>query len=135
MVAVVHEVGCGRRLYRGARDQRSLDHALQEPEELLAGFGNHAMLLQAPGDRQLHRGVALDEAGERHILARMVKAVRVVSQVVDDVEHQGVVRLLPRVEGDQLPFQQVEKSGEIDVVGMPGGDRFGHVKTPATPSR
>ena len=112
---------------------KSLLQTAADPRD--ARSGDHAMLLQSPGDRQLQRRVARDEAGERHVLAGMVHAVRVVSQVVDAGEHQGVIRLLSGVEGDQLPFQQVEKPGEIDVVGMPGGDRFSHVKTPATLSR
>jgi hypothetical protein len=133
MVTVVEEVGCRRCFDSVALDQRSLRNPLQDLEQLLAGCGNYAMLLQAPRDRQLHRGLTLDDASERHILARVVKTVGIVSQVVDDVEHQCVVGLLTRVEGSELPFQKVEQSGEVDVVGMPRGDWLGHEGLPRRP--
>ena len=73
-----------------------------------------------------HGGVALDEARERDVLPGMVEPVRVVAEVVHDVEEQRVVRLLTGVERGELALDEIEQAGEPDVVRVPYRDRLSH---------
>ena len=71
------------------------------------------MFLQPPGDRQRHGGVTLDEAREGDVLQGVVEAVRIVAEVLHDVEAQRVVGLLAGVEGSELALDQVEQAGRV----------------------
>jgi len=63
---------------------------------------------------------------EHAILFRMVDHVRVACHVVDDVEHQRVIRRIAVVKDHELIFEQVQEPSEIHVVGMPQGECHGH---------
>jgi len=49
----------------------------------------------------------------------MVNLIRVMPQIINDVEHQVIVRLLANMEGGHLLLQKVKKSSDTDVLGMP----------------
>jgi hypothetical protein len=121
MVTIVHKVSGGSRLYSCARRHNIRRDFVETVEEIIASRGNYAMLLQNPVDYQLRARVPLDKPGEGCILPGMVKAIGKAAQVVDDIAHQIVVRALSALESGDLCFQKVEKSSEIDVLGMPYG--------------
>ena len=50
------------------------------------------MLLQEAAYHQFHPGPPLDKPSERYVLPGMVKTIRKTPQVIDDIEHQIVVR-------------------------------------------
>ena len=56
----------------------------------------------------------------------MVQHVRIVRHVEHDVEHQFVVRLRAVVEQRELVLEQVQKTREVDVLGVPEGEGVGH---------
>ena len=82
--------------------------------------------LAETGEHQLYVGAVLRQAGERDVLSRMMKLVRVVLQVRHDVEHQLVIWPLSGLEHIDLLVQQVQKLIEISMLGVPCGDRIGH---------
>lgn len=88
-------------------------------QECLPGCGNHMMLLHEPIYLRLHRRIPFEDTSERHVFLGMVNLIRVMPQVINDVEHQVIVWLLAHMEGGHLLLQKVKKSSEIDVLGMP----------------
>jgi len=135
MVAVVEEIRRRRRLDGGALDQGVLGDRLEQSEKRLAGGGDDAVLLEAPGDRKSHLRIALDEARERDIFPGMVDAVRVVMEVVHDVEEQRVIGVLAGVERCEFPLDEVEQVRESRVIGVPDRDGFSHGLTVARAER
>ena len=63
--------------------------------------------------------IPFEQAGERHVFLGMVDLIGVMPQVIDEVLHQVVIRLLARVESGHLFLEQVQKPGKIGVLGMP----------------
>ena len=62
---------------------------------------------------------------KRNVFPRVVKAVGIVAQVVDDQAHQLIVGALTRMKSIDLLLDQIEKSREVAVVGVPSGKRIG----------
>jgi hypothetical protein len=83
------------------------------------------VFLHASRYGQLQRRIAFSETSEGHVFTRVVKAVRVVTQVVDDHAHQLIVHAPTRMKSVYLPFNQIEKSCKVVVVSAPSGNRMG----------
>ena len=98
---------------------------IETVEKPLAGRGNHDVLLHAARDFQLQPRIALDESSERHIFAKVVEAVGIVAQVVDDQTHQLIVGALVGMKSIDLLLDQIEKSRQVAVVGVPSDKRIG----------
>ena len=117
--AITGKVGGSSSLYNRSRLKSPRDGLIEMLKECRSGCGNHMMLLPEPIDLQLHLRIPFEETRERHVFLGMVNLIRVMPQVIDDVEHQVIVWLPARMKGGHLPLQNIKKSGEIDVFGMP----------------
>ena len=71
-------------------------------------------------------GIPFAQAREHQIFLGMMKLIRVMPQVIDDVPHQVIVRLLTRVERGDLLLQKVEQPCEIEVLSAPNSDQISH---------
>ena len=81
---VVDNVSRGRRFQRRALRDLPHNNSLQPIEKFFAGSGNGRVFLRTPCDGLLQRWIALDEARKRYVFPRVMKAVWVVPQVVND---------------------------------------------------
>ncbi len=60
--------------------------------------------------------IAFCQPGKREIFFRVMKAIRIVRHVVEDIEHQVIIRPLSTVKQSNLCFQQVKQLRKIDVL-------------------
>ena len=81
---VVDNVSRSSRFQCGALGNGPDNNSLQPIEKIFASGGNSHMFLRTPCDGWLQRWIALDEARKRYVFPRVVKAVWVVPQVVND---------------------------------------------------
>jgi hypothetical protein len=80
------------------------------------------MLLSQPGEWQLHFRAMLHEAGERDIFTGMMVAIRVLAQVIDNVAHDLVVRVVPSMKFVDLTLQQLKNARKVPVFSVPSRD-------------
>ena len=92
------------------------------------------MLLKQTVDRQAQPGVVPHHALERRVFAWMVKAVGLLFEVRNDVEHEAEQGAAVGLELRQLLFQDLEESGEPGMLGMPQCDQIGHVEPSRKPA-
>ena len=126
MVAVINQVRRRSGFHGLALDDRVLQYVLEVVEQRLSHCGQHAMLVEEHQDRGTQLGRALDEARERRVLARVMKTVGVVVEVVHDVAHQFIVGVAAFVEFGHLLLEKIEQAREAHVFCMPNSDRVGH---------
>jgi len=100
----------------------------QDFDRPLAGFGNVAALEIAipEGAASGARQAAGSTPEGKALLARVVEAVGVAPQIVDDVEHQLVVGPLAGVKQRELLLEHVEQPRELRMLRMPERDRVAH---------
>ena len=130
VVAVIHKVSRRGRFHGRAPYDPVLQYVIEVFEQGAAGGRQLAMLLEEAVDRDAQPGIALDQARKRRVLARMMVAVGVVVEIVDDVVQQFVVGILPVVERAHLLFDVVEQARKAQVLRMPNGDRISHDDPP-----
>ncbi len=84
------------------------------------------MFLQEAVYHQLRPGIPHDEPAERYILPGMMNAIGETPQVINDIAHQIVVRMLSAVKGVYLCFQNVQQLGEFGMLVMPAREWVNH---------